>query len=139
MQLDRYFGTRVDRRVSGCPLRVGGETFRHGFGVHSHTLITIPIAGRYASFRTSFGIDDEVLDKDAEGGRKGDVDARVLGDGKALWAAKGIQGGAKPRRVGPLDVRGVETLVLEVGFGKELYTLDRADWGDPILVKTGAK
>ena len=31
--LDRFFGTRVDRRVSGCPLRVGGETFRHGFGV----------------------------------------------------------------------------------------------------------
>lgn len=138
-QLERYFGTRVDRRVSGCPLRVGGETFRHGFGVHSHSLITISLGERYASFRSSFGIDDEVLAMDAEGGRKGDVDARILGDGKVLWEAKGVRGGAKPRRIGPLDVRGVKTLVLEVGFGKELYTLDRADWGDPILVKVGEK
>ena len=29
----------------------------------------------------------------------------------------------------------VKTLVLEVGFGKELMALDRADWCDPILVK----
>ncbi len=137
--LDRLFGTRVDRRVSGCPLRVGGETFRHGFGVNSHSVITIPLNGKYASFRSSFGIDDEVLREDAEGGRKGNVDVRVLGDGKVLWEAKGVQGGAKPRRVGPLDVKGVKTLVLEVGFGKELETLDRADWGNPILVKAATR
>ncbi len=137
--LERWFGTRVDRRASGCPLRMGGETFRHGFGVNSHSIITIPLAAKYAQFRSSFGIDDEVLTAGGAAGRKGNVDARILGDGKVLWEAQGVRGGEKPRAVGPLDVRGVKTLVLEVGFGKELMTLDRADWGDPILVKAKAE
>ena len=133
--LERWFGMRVDGRATGCPLRLGGDTFRHGFGVYSHSLITIPLGGAYASFRATFGIDDEVLAEEAAGDRKGNVGARVLGDGKLLWEAKDVRGGEKPRGVGPLDVRGVKTLVLEVDFGKELYALDRGDWCDPLLVK----
>ncbi len=134
---DRWAGVRVDRRTSGCPLRIGGETFRHGFGVNSRSTLTIPLDGAYASFRVSFGIDDEAVELAKGRARRGHVDARVLGDGKVLWEAKSVKGGAKVIRVGPLDVRGVKTLVLEVGFGKEEMTLDRADWGDPILVKAG--
>lgn len=133
--LDRWFGTRVARRASGCPLRIGGETFRHGFGVNSHSLVTIELGGAFASFRTSFGIDDEVLAETGAGGKRGNVDARILADGKVLWEAKGIVGGAEAVGVGPLDVRGVQRLVLEVGFGADLMILDRADWGDPILVR----
>ena len=133
--LDRWFGTRVDRRASGCPLRIGGETFRHGFGVNSRSLVTLELGGAFGSFRTSFGIDDEVLSEPGAEGKRGDVDARILADGKVLWEAHGIQGGAPAVRVGPLDVRGAKTLVLEVGFGQDLMTLDRADWGDPILVR----
>ncbi len=138
--LDRSFyegfvGTRVDRRARGCPLRMHGTTFRHGFGVNSHSTITIALDGKYATFRTMVGIDDEVLDKADDAKQRGNVDARVLGDGKVLWEAKGLRGGEKPRRVGPLDVAGVKSLVLEIGFGAEYMTLDRADWGDPILVK----
>lgn len=131
----RWWGTRIDRRADGCPLRVHGQTFRHGFGVNSHSIITIPLGGRYESFRSNFGIDDSVLTAEGAGKLKGDVDARILADGKVVWEAKGVRGGEKPRRIGPLDVKGVKQLVLEVGFGKELYSLDRANWGDPILVK----
>jgi len=138
--LDRSFyegfvGTRVDRRARGCPLRMHGTTFRHGFGVNSHSIITIPLGGTYATFRSLVGIDDEVLDKADDAKQRGNVDARVLGDGKVLWEAKGVRGGEKPRRVGPLDVKGVKSLVLEIDFGAEYMTLDRADWGAPILVK----
>ncbi len=133
--LERWHGTRVDRRVLGCPLQVSGETFRHGFGVNSHSIITIPMDGKYATFRSSFGIDEIDRKDDETGGPKGDVDARILADGKVLWEAKGVRGGDKPRRIGPLDVKGVKQLVLEVGIGQGELTRDRANWGDPILVK----
>jgi len=133
--LERWFGMRIDGRASGCPLRMGGETYRHGFGVYSRNLITLPLGEAYASFRADFGIDDEVLAENAAGDLRGNVDVRVLGDGKVLWEAKGVRGGEKPRSVGPLDVRGMKTLVLDVDFGKELEALDRGDWGNPILVK----
>ncbi|MDA1196155.1 MAG: NPCBM/NEW2 domain-containing protein [Planctomycetota bacterium] len=131
--LDRWHGTRVDRRPSGCPLRVQGRTFRHGFGVSSHSLVTVPLGGKYATFRTSLGIDDETLEFPGEW--RGNIDARILADGKVLWEAKGITGGSPAHDIGPLDVRGAKALVLEVQFGAELMTLDYADWGDPILVK----
>ena len=135
-----WFATRTDRRVSGCPLRIGGETFRHGFGVQSKSTITINLDGKFASFRSAFGIDDEVLAEAGTSKHRGNVDARILGDGKELWKAKDVVGGQKARSVGPLDVTGVKVLVLEVGFGKAEFgrmgTFDRADWGDPILVKS---
>ena len=137
---ERWLGARVDRRSDGCPLRVDGRTFRHGFGVNSKSTITIRLDGAYESFRTWFGIDDGVLHERGAAKSLGNVDARILGDGKVLWEAKDVEGGQKARRVGPLDVKGVKALVLEVGFGalrpgEIASTRDRADWGDPILVK----
>lgn len=133
--LERWFGLRVNRRASGCPLRLGGITYRHGFGVNSHSTIELPLGGAYRTFRAVFGIDDEVLQEARDGRYRGEVSARVLGDGKVLWEAKSVEGGQKPRRIGPIDVAGVQQLVLEVGFGRDeaMYTLDRADWVEPIL------
>lgn len=133
---DRWFGARVDRGPDGCPLRMGGRTFRHGFGTRSKSTITIRLDGAYESYRAWFGIDDGVLR--LQDGLRGNVDARVLGDGKVLWEAKDVEGEQKPRRVGPLDVKGVKVLVLEVGFGKPgpaNNAGDRGNWGDPILVR----
>jgi len=136
--LKRWFGARVDRRASGCPLRMGGTLFRHGFGVNSESKLTIPLDGKFASFQTWFGIDDEVLAEAAGSTARGNVSARILADGKVLWEAKDVVGGKAPRRVGPLDVSGAQVLVLEVGFGAERMTLDRADWGEPMLLKTSS-
>jgi hypothetical protein len=66
---------------------------------------------------------------------RGDVDAKVLGDEKVLWEAKGVKGGEPARKVGPLDVSGVKVLVLEVDFGAGMNVNDHADWLDPILVR----
>jgi hypothetical protein len=63
------------------------------------------------------------------------VDARVLGDGKTLWEATGVRGGVAPVVVGPLDVSGVDVLVLVVDYGQGRNELDRAVWGSPILVR----
>jgi hypothetical protein len=140
-----FFDARVDRRPSGCPLRMAGATYRHGFGVRSHAILTLHLDGAYAKFRSVFGIDESGVNAQGE---RGFVDARVLADDKVLWEAKGVRGGEKPRTVGPLDVRGVKTLVLEVGYGGHepgqpwgfrLPTLDRADWADPILERAASR
>ena len=131
----RFFGARVNRRPSGCPLRIGGRTFRHGFGVNSHSTIRIPLDGAFRTFQGGFGIDDEALEDVGETGKSGNVDARILADGKELWKATDVRGGEALRRIPPLDVKGAKELVLIVEFGKELMMRDRADWVDPILVR----
>ena len=147
--LNARFGVRVDRRVKEvrdpkrqgvCPLRVGGTAYRHGFAVHAHSEITIRLDKKYASFRTQFGIDDGVFEArpDATGDDtpRGNVDAQILCDGKEVWRADSVKGGDKPLTVKPIDVAGVTELVLVVGFGPDkLWTLDRANWLEPILVR----
>ncbi|MBA3313374.1 MAG: NPCBM/NEW2 domain-containing protein [Planctomycetaceae bacterium] len=42
---------------------------------------------------------------------------------------------SEPLRVANLDVRGVQSLVLTVDFGRNGDVLDRADWCDALLVR----
>ena len=132
----RVFGARVGRRPAGCPLRLDGTIYRHGLAVHSRSESRITLVGGFKTFHTLFGIDDEARE---EGAGKvdvaGDVDARVLGDGKVLWEAKGVTGADRARTVGPLDVTGVKELVLVVDFGGHDETFDRATWAEPLLVR----
>lgn len=139
--LAHLWRTRVDRRAGGRPLTVGGIRYRRGFAVHSTSRVTVRLDGAFTELRTGIGIDDEVLALPRSSGEvattHGEVGARILGDGRVLWEAEAIRGGEGLTRVGPLDVRGVQTLVLEVTLGPDgLPTLDRADWTDPLLVRT---
>jgi hypothetical protein len=132
--LEAWNGARADRTAAGCPLSIAGVAYRRGVAVRSRSVVTVPLGRAYAKFSSWFGIDDEVLRGAA--GPRGDVTARVLVDGKEAWSSAGsVRGGEPARRVGPIDVRGAETLVLEVDFGKELHQRDHADWADPVLVR----
>lgn len=133
--LTRWYGARVDRRPQGTPLRMAGATYRRGFGVQSGSRIDVTLEGGFASFDAWFGIDDGVLELSEGEDLLGNVDARVLADGKVIWEAKGVRGGATPQRIGPLDVRGVKVLSLIVDHGAEGWTRDRANWADPVLVR----
>ncbi len=137
--LARLWRARVDRRAAGNPLVVGGTTWRHGFAVHSTSRVRIALEGAWAMFETGIGIDDEVLALPAGGGgpaSRGAIGARVLGDGRVLWEKDAIRGGEGVVWTGPLDVRGVRTLTLEVTRGPDgLSTRDRADWVRPLLVR----
>jgi hypothetical protein len=131
---ESLYGARVDRTPSGCPLRIAGTGYRRGIAVHARTVVTVPLGKAYARFECRFGIDDEALARSE--GPKGDVTARVLADGKEVWTSGGsVRGGEPARVVGPIDVAGVESLVLEVDFGGEMHQMDRADWADPVLLR----
>lgn len=133
--LARERGVRTGRRPRGCPLRLRGSTYRNGWAAHSGSEIRVALEGRFATFETLVGIDDEALEE--AHGRSvvpGDVDVRVLGDGKVLWEAKGITALEPARRVGPLNVKGVRELSLRIEVGGHDEVLDRAAWADPLLL-----
>ena len=99
--------------------------------MHARSHVQLDLGGRYGTFATLVGVDDLAL-AETDGGQ---VDARILGDGKVLWEAKDLRAGQPPRRVGPLDIGDVQTLVLVIDFGSDgLHVRDYATWADPILV-----
>jgi hypothetical protein len=128
--LARQFGARVDRRPSGCPLTVAGRRSRHGFGVHSRSMISIRLDGGFSRFEGAVGIDDEEPDAPA-----GSVDARVLVDDRVAFEAKAVTRGEAARAIGPLDLTGARRLVLEIDYGPGEQVMDRADWLEPLLVR----
>lgn len=130
--------TRVDRRADGRPLTVGGTRWRHGFAVHSTSRIHVTLDGAWSTFDVGIGIDDSVLETAAGAPDlvRGEVGARVLGDDRVLWETASVKGGDGVTWTGPLDVRGVKKLTLEVDRGPDgLSTLDRADWVRPLLIR----
>jgi len=137
MQKARWQPRSHLRSDDGCLLRIGDRVYRHGFYAHSKSRISIPLDGAYTTFRTTFG----VLTDDPRGAERNrrpdlaDVDARILADGKELWARKSITLGDGAIAIGPLDLAGAKTLVLEVDYGKNLDVCDDVAWVDPILVR----
>ena len=99
--LERWFPARVDRRPSGCPLRLAGRTYRHGFAVHSRSIVTVPRKGletlRDALRRRRRGARGD------RGRRRGRTRARGR---EGALGGQDVRAGEAPRRIGPLDVAG---------------------------------
>jgi hypothetical protein len=131
----RWWGARADKTPDGAPLVIANTRFRHGIAAHAKSAVSVPLGKRFSKFETKFGIDDS-WKKDYAGGSKGDVTARIVADGREVWTSGGsVKGGDAARTIGPIDVAGVETLVLEVDFGADGDVNDNAVWVDPLLVK----
>jgi len=69
--------TNLDRTGD---LRVGGETYKLGLAIHSHTELEYDLKGDFREFKAVVGIDDNV------GGHPGPVVLRIEGDGKELYS-----------------------------------------------------
>jgi len=122
---------RRDRTTLGNPLRLGGNEYVKGLGVHAYCALTYRLDGRYRRFQALIGIDDEVMNLNA----KGAVVFRVLLDGKEAYESPLIRGLEAPQRIANLDVTGARELTLVVDFGDESHAGDRADWAMALLVK----
>jgi alpha-glucosidase len=125
--LDGSFPYKVDRAVSGRPLRLSGKVFNRGLGVHSKTELTYTLDGSYQSFASMVGIDDAVV-----GG--GSVVFRVFGDDKPLFESPVIRGGDAAVEV-KLNLKGVLQLRLEVDYADDGDAGDHADWADARLLR----
>lgn len=117
----------VDRNVLGEPMKVAGEMFEHGVGVHSRSSLTYDLKGDYSEFVTSMGIDDD-------SGPYADVTAIILVDGKRRWFEEHVRRGTL---LGPvrLDVRKAKRIELVVDFGDNGDLQDRFNWVNAALIR----
>ena len=75
------YGTIMkDKSVNGNTLTLAGQTYSKGIGAHAVSQITYNIAGKYSTFVSDVGVDQE---EDGKG--VGTVDFQVFGDGKLLY------------------------------------------------------
>jgi NPCBM/NEW2 domain len=122
---DRLMKWTVDKSLDGRPLKIGSKTYTRGLGMHSRTVLTYDLDGRFSRFESDVGLQDEV-------GQSGNVICRVLTDGEVafekadLTTASGIQ-------TLSIDVTAKKTLTLEVDFGENFDVGDHVSWGDPQL------
>jgi len=127
--LDVSWPARMDRSVTGEPIKFGPRVFVHGIGVHSHSTITWPLDGTYKSFRTQYAIDGNLP--------YADVDVRILLDGKVTHEAKGVKSSVLSPVVS-LDLGAAKTITLEVDYGQGYDVQDRLNWIEPALLRSAA-
>lgn len=118
---------QTDRNVRGGALRVAGEAFERGIGVHSRSRLIYDLRGQYREFVTSFGMDDD-------SGPLADVTVLIVVDGQRRFDQKNVRAG---KLYGPvrLDVVRARQLELIVDFGENGDLQDRFNWIDPALIK----
>jgi len=70
---------QLNASIKGNTLTLHGVTYASGIGTHAASTIVYNLAGKYISFQSDVGIDDEEI-----GVGSGSVDFTVIGDGKTL-------------------------------------------------------
>jgi NPCBM/NEW2 domain len=127
--LDLRWPYRLDASVAGYDLRVAGNTFDKGIGLHAESKLTYEVSAGYQWFEALVGLDDRT-------GREGSAVIEVLVDGKArdVGAARELSGRGDPKSI-RVNVAGAQELTLEVKFGRRGDVQDHVDWVDARLIK----
>ena len=94
----------INQSIEGKKFNVNSTVFENGLGVHAYSETVYDIKGKYSSFRTSYGLDDESLCS------KG-VSIEILGDGKVLAKTPTFQNGVL--RTITANVSGVQKLTIK--------------------------
>lgn len=110
----------------GHPLKIRGKAYAQGFGVHAPSSLVFKLNGKYKTFNSDVGIDDET-------NGDGSVVFQVWGDGKKLYDSGTLTGTSAVKTVN-VDVTGVQVLKLVVVSPTSDYNNDHADWANPVLI-----
>jgi hypothetical protein len=115
---------KMDRSVGGNHLRVGGELFLKGMGLHSAARLTFDLPEKTSKFAAELGIDDET-------GGQGSVVVRVLTDAgpgkwKPVFTSATIRGGDKPTPI-EVDVSGAARITILVDYADHGDQQDHVD------------
>ncbi|MEP0844252.1 MAG: NPCBM/NEW2 domain-containing protein [Phycisphaerae bacterium] len=126
------FGTtrwpyRKDRSVANRPMRIGEEVFERGLGVHSRSVLTFDLPGRFSRLAAVIGID-------AGAAPLGNVVFRVTADGRDVFNSGPVTGRDPPRPIS-VPIEGAKRIQLIVDFGGDLDIGDQADWAHARLIR----
>jgi hypothetical protein len=125
---DTSFPHRRNASTAGGPLRLGGETYAAGLGLHSFCELTYALQGQYSVFVAVAGIDDAARPL-------GDARLSLLGDDRPLLEPIRLTGKDEPVTV-RVDLGGVRKLTIRVDFGPDkLDVADHVDLADARLIR----
>ncbi len=126
-----YFSTawpyRIGTNVVGGPLRLRGQTYQRGIGLHAACRIEWDLGGRFERFTALAGIDDS-------GGPLADADLIVRVDGRSVERIEGLRLADAPKSI-DLSVRDAKTLTVEIEFGLRGDVQDRVDLVNAALIR----
>ncbi len=125
MSLNWHYTTDVN--IVGGPITVSLESYEHGIGVHSRSVLKYDLKSAYHEFVTSFGIDDN-------SGPLADVHVMILVDGTRRFEKENVRQGTLH---GPLriNIENAKTLELIVDFGLRGDIQDRFNWVEAALIR----
>src|SRR5882762_6189370 len=113
---------KADLGGAGNPHSIGGKKFPHGVGTHAESTFRLKLDGHAKRFSARVGVDDSA-------GGHGSVEFIIIGDRRVLWKS-GIVTGGQPAIPVDVDLRGVQTLILQVTDAGDGADSDHADWAD---------
>ncbi len=122
-----------NKSLDGNPMSIGGVKFERGLGTRSESVLYIRLNGGSTRFSASVGIDDEMIKS-----KVASAEFFVIGDGKRLWESGVMRAGDKPKAFS-VDLTGLKSLVLQVGWGGNYRFQDNANWADAKFEVVGEK
>jgi hypothetical protein len=130
-----YFGgasqpARMDRTVTGEPIRFNGRDYSRGIGVHSYSRLVFRIDPAFATsgiFRTQYAIDGDQP--------WADVTVRIKVNDRVAYEKASVKSDAISPVV-QLDLSAARTITLEVDYGANYDVQDRFNWIEPALLRT---
>ncbi len=114
------------------PLTLRGKVYEKGIWLFPRCRIDYALDGEYSRFQTIAGVDDEVAFNCSKPGSPSKVQLMILADGDESWKQL-IEAPADPVRIN-LDVSGIRTLSILVGFGDDDSACDFLDLADARLL-----
>lgn len=120
---DKSNGEQGDH--DGATLTLNGTTYAKGLGVHATSDITLSLAGKYNSFTTAMGVDDEV-------GSDGSVVFQIYVDGTKQYDS-GTMTGSTATKTTTVSLANAQTLRLVVTDAGNGNDSDHGDWANAYL------
>lgn len=112
---------QANKSIDGNPIRIGGKEFATGVGTRATSVLFINLARGAERFSALVGADDNPIAAPAGASQPTapppppptPIVFRVVGDGRVLHVSRPLVRGDAPEPLS-VDVRGIETLVLQV-------------------------
>ena len=117
-----------NKSIDGNALRLGGETYTSGIGVHAVSDITLYLGGGSYNFHSFIGVDQEMQVDTSS------IEFEVLADGKSIYNSGVMK--ANERKEVNLNITDCRVLTLHIGDAGDGIGSDHGDWADATLTKT---
>ncbi len=112
------------------PIRMGGQTYARGIGVHAWTRMTYDVPPRARTFQAVVGLSDSTK----VCGAPAAVTFEIRNErGELLYDSGRIDTETAPK-VAQVDLKGAKAITLEVTEGGNGRDCDHANWGQPVFL-----